>query len=427
MKKKLALMLATLMALIAMAGCSTDSPGSASSSSETEREKISILVRGSETSEKYRATKAISDAFIEGKDLDVEYELINADADYVTKLQLYMNSNTLPDVFGCPNGPLSKAARDMNALVDVGAELKRINQYDNMNVAVLDFLKDAEDGNVYLFPEALYCEYFMYRKDKFQEYGLEVPKDWDEFKSVCETLKSKGEIPLLVGGQENWLLLRYLSFPPWRVSQDEFIMDYNRNEAKFADSEVAKYGVNLLYDMGQAGYFQPGFASTDYTAASDLFFGGTGCIMYANSGMIKNSHELYANGQLGFFPVPDMPGQENMKTNVPVHGGFGTAFNAQTYDDTMKVFFEFMCENYGDACYEEGEVFSPFKGEPPAGLDPIFYELYPMFENAEASWVSWDDKLDSAVLTQMVDAVQQLAQGTITPDDFIGQADTSVK
>ena len=93
----------------------------------------------------------------------------------------------------------------------------------------------------------------------------------------------------------------------------------------------------------------------------------------------------------------------------------------------MKEFFEFMCENYGEACYEVGEVFSPFKGEPPEGLDPIFYELYPMFEKAEQSWVSWDDKLDSAVLTEMVDSAQQLAQGTINPDQFIEQADTWVK
>ncbi|MFQ7551442.1 MAG: extracellular solute-binding protein [Blautia marasmi] len=73
-----------------------------------------------------------------------------------------------------------------------------------------DFFKDAEDENVYLFPESLNCEFFLYRKDVFEKYDLEVPKTWDDFLNVCQTLKEKEEIPLIVAGKENWQLMRYL-------------------------------------------------------------------------------------------------------------------------------------------------------------------------------------------------------------------------
>ena len=53
---------------------------------------------------------------------------------------MYINSDTLPDIFGCPNGTLSKACKDIDALVDLGAELDRNGYADKMNGAVRDFL-----------------------------------------------------------------------------------------------------------------------------------------------------------------------------------------------------------------------------------------------------------------------------------------------
>ncbi len=431
MKKLVALALAGIMLLAALlTGCnngsSANSDNSADSSAKSngDRKKITVLLRDSETSNKYIMFKKLLTEFSKEKGLEEpEFELVSGDADYVTKLQLYINSNALPDIYGCANGALSKAAKDINAIVNIGGELERIGMKDDMNGAVYDFFKDAEDGNVYLFPESLNCEFFLYRKDIFDEYGLQAPETWNEFLNVCKILKEKGETPLIVAGKENWQLMRYLSFAPWRMTKDQFIMNYINQKEKFSTSKAAQEGANLLYTLGTEGYFQGGYLSTDYTAATDLFFGGTGCMWYSGSGQISQASEMYADGQLGFFPVPDVDGEENMKTNVPIHGGFGTAFNAQTYDETMKDFFRYMCENYSAACYNEAKVFSPFNDEIPEGLDQMFYDLQPLFASADDAWVSWDDKLDSATLTNLVDEQQRLAYGRVTPEEFEAAAD----
>ncbi|MCQ5187688.1 hypothetical protein, partial [Streptococcus parasanguinis] len=65
-----------------------------------------------------------------------EFELVSSDADYVTKLQLYINSNALPDIYGCANGALSSAAKDIDAIVNIGDELERIGMKGDMNGAV---------------------------------------------------------------------------------------------------------------------------------------------------------------------------------------------------------------------------------------------------------------------------------------------------
>ena len=65
--------------------------------------------------------------------------------------------------------------------------------------------------------------------------------------------------------------MRYLSFSPWRVTGSEFIEGYQAGTDSFSDNESAKYAVNLLSDLGTKGYFEPGFASVDFTSACNLF------------------------------------------------------------------------------------------------------------------------------------------------------------
>ena len=347
MKKVLSLAMTAAMTASLLTGMGAVT-ASAKKSDDGKRTKITALLKGTESTEQYKTFDYLLKNFCDEKGLDYEIELVNDMQDYFTKLQMYINSDTLPDIFGCPNGTLSKACKDIDALVNVG-------------------------------------------------------------------------------GSDAWQLMRYLSFSPWRVTGPEFIEGYQAGTDSFSDNESAKYAVNLLSDLGTKGYFEPGFASVDFTSACNLFFGGSGAIFYTGSGQISLAEEMYDNGELGFFPVPDTEGMDNMSTNVPVHAGFAEGFNKATYDDTMQEFFDYMCENFTDACYNQAQVFSPFNEELPEGLPQLYYDTQPMFEDAETAWTSWDDKLDSDVMTKIVDEQQQLAQGIIKPDEFIKTCDSLVK
>lgn len=410
------------------AASESDAPADSQTPAEptSDRKKITALMRSSESQETYRIWGTLLDEYADQNGLETEFELVPQDSDYVNKLQLYISSDQLPDFYGCANGTFSRAAKDIGGIVNIGEELKRIGKYEDMNQAVIDFFADADDGEMYLFPNALYAEFFMYRKDKFEEYGLEAPKTWDEFVQVCAALKEKGETPVIVGGAENWQIMRYLSFMPWRVTHDGFIMGYIDQTDSFAQNEAAQKSVNLVSTMGAQGYFQDGFVSTDWTSAVSLFFGGTGCMFYSGGGQIDQASEMYAAGQLGIFPVPDVGGMDNIQTNVPVHGGFGNAFNAKTYDETMQGFFAYACERYHEITYANG-VFSPFNYDMPEGLPPMFYDVKPLLDNANQSWVSWDDKLDSATLTSMASAQKELALGMMTPEEFMADMDATIQ
>ena len=118
--------------------------------------------------------------------------------DYFTKLQMYINSDTLPDIFGCPNGTLSKACKDIDALVNVGDELERNGYDEKLNGAIRDFLTDADDGNLYLFPQGLYCEYFMYRKDIFEKAESKMLRQHGKnLKKIARKLQIRARFRLL--------------------------------------------------------------------------------------------------------------------------------------------------------------------------------------------------------------------------------------
>lgn len=231
-KKTIAMLLAAVMSVSAvLTGCGQSSGGAGTSgetaehnapeaqgdSSDTvpdtgERTKITALLKGTESTEQFQVFDHLLSNFCQENGLEYEIELVNDMQDYFTKLQMYINSNTLPDIYGCPNGTLSRACLDIDAMVDVGAELKRNGYYDKMNGAIIDFLTDADDGNLYLFPQGLYCEYFMYRTDLFEQAGVtDAPTTWAEFEEACQKIAATGEIPVIVGGSDAWQLMRYLS------------------------------------------------------------------------------------------------------------------------------------------------------------------------------------------------------------------------
>lgn len=291
-KKALALVLATAITATLFTGAGTETVSA--KGKDGERTKITALLKGTESTEQFLVFDHLLSEFCDDKGLDYEIELVNDMQDYFTKLQMYINSNTLPDIFGCPNGTLSAACKDIDALVDVGAELERNGYGDKLNGAVRDFLTDGEDGNLYLFPQGLYCEYFMYRKDIFEKAGIEkTPETWEEFKTACEKIAEQDEIPVIVGGSDAWQLMRYLSFAPWTVTGADFITGYQEGTETFTENQAADYAVNLLSELGTKGYFEPGFASVDFTSACNLFFGGTGAIFYTGSGQIGLAEEMY--------------------------------------------------------------------------------------------------------------------------------------
>lgn len=415
-----------------MAGCSnnegvtTNSNSIQGGKSDGSGRHIKIMSQASESTDTHKVWVDILDRFCEeNPGVTYECELIPNHDQYFEKLRLYIASGDLPDIFKCPNGPISNQLIEKNQLVNVGEELKKIERYDSLNPAMISFLENENDNNLYLFPEGRFAEMFWYWTEDFEALGLEEPGNWDEFLEVCAALKDNGKQPAIIAGKESWQLLRYLSFIPWRTTHAGFINSFKTADASYLESSEAMRGAELLATMG-ANYFQPGFTNTDFTDSLNMFLGHQGTIYYAGSDQLANFKDLYEKGEIAYFPVPESEGQENIPSNFPVHAGLAYGFNANTYDETMQKFFEFLAENYNDTCYNVGNVFSPFDLEVPDGMSQLVYDIAEDLEKVDDSWVSWDDKLDSATTVTMGDMAGELGIGMVNPEEFAKEMDKAV-
>ena len=95
MRKMVSLALTAAMTAGLMTGM-----GALTASADSERTKITALLKGTESSEQFQTFDYLLKNFCDEKGLDYEIELVNDQQDYFTKLQMYINSDTLPDIFG---------------------------------------------------------------------------------------------------------------------------------------------------------------------------------------------------------------------------------------------------------------------------------------------------------------------------------------
>ncbi|WP_378945547.1 ABC transporter substrate-binding protein [Mesorhizobium sp. ANAO-SY3R2] len=98
------------------------------------------------------------------------------------------------------------------------------------------------DGKIYCVPVNIHSWQWLWLSNKaFEDAGVAVPKNWDEFVAAAPALEAKGIVPLAVGGQ------------PWQTSgafdvlllsvggTDTFLKVYKDKNAEFAAGpEVAK-------------------------------------------------------------------------------------------------------------------------------------------------------------------------------------------
>lgn len=178
---------------------STGSSTAASSAAATGEEMTLSVMMISES-----ATKQFVEEFdVPGKfkemypNVTVEFELIKGDTLNVLKMR--EQADELPDVI----------AGQMDWRFTLKDKLEPLNDLESVknNLYAAD---TAIDGNVLAVNYESFYNLTFYRKDIFKEYGLEVPKTWDEFIKVIEAINAKGEyIPLAVGGKDEWPLYPY--------------------------------------------------------------------------------------------------------------------------------------------------------------------------------------------------------------------------
>ncbi|GMQ60558.1 extracellular solute-binding protein [Vallitalea sediminicola] len=134
--------------------------------------------------------------------ITIKYEAINGQT-YHTKLKVALAGNQLPDIFIVHPGN----ARDPFITAEAVSSLN--DTLDNTEIGKKfyeGYLQADEEGDIYSVPfRADMAEVMFYNKKIFNEVGIDVPKNWEEFKNAVIAIREKGYAPIGLGNKDRWM------------------------------------------------------------------------------------------------------------------------------------------------------------------------------------------------------------------------------
>lgn len=357
--------------------------------------------------------------------IDIQY--IADKPAYLQKIKTLVASNEAPDMFNLDTDPYAIKLLDQGIVVDLSETLDKYGLKDVFLPAPLGW-GTTKDGRQVAMPIDFSIEVFWYNKKMFEEAGVTIPKTHSEFLEVCEKLKNAGYTPISVSGKDNWEILRYLLMVTYRYGENDFLYDLAQGKQKM-DSEIGRKAAGFVQELGTK-YFQSGFASTDYTGASNYFTGGSAAMYYIGTWDLPFMQDDQLSddmkGNIGYFLLPTVDeGEPVGKSNFISNSTMPIAFGADKFDSETERFIEFYANHISEAT--SGLAFSPSVNGTLPNETELTKAIYEDMQKSSGSIKLFDIELDPATNELIGKEVVSLALGDISVDEFCSRVDASIE
>ncbi|MBQ3423836.1 MAG: extracellular solute-binding protein [Clostridia bacterium] len=180
----------------------------------------------------------------------------------------------------------------------------------------------TEDGTVYGVPGSVCYGGFFYNKAIFEQCGVEVPKTWDEFMTVCQTIADAGITPIAFGIKDSWMVAEYLSatIVPMTTGGKEWHTKLMNREVDYNDPGYIKH-FEWIKQLAQ--YFPEGYEGIGYDDMQMMFCAEMAAIYPVGTfelGVIEGANP---DLDLGWFYMPGETADEEESINFGAIMGYG--------------------------------------------------------------------------------------------------------
>lgn len=405
-RRMLAGLLVSAMTMTTLAGCgggSQDS-GTTAAPAETTAAAATAAAGGSETTTAETSAEAGGEAIVSGP---TELTFIFADGDEGAKASMNEIVNRFneayPDItvtIEPGNGgayseflktkdsvgefPDIMEMRDTAMYVRAGKLEPLSEEIQSMFLNTMKF-----DGQVYAVPlGGENTNGIIYNKKYFDENGFTEPATYDEFITLCQAIKDKGDMaPLVVGGQDIWHMGFWFhkAYNDQVLSQDrEFIKHCYDGSKDFSDPAIKATFEEMKTIMQFA---QDGWTSTPDAQITTFLVSDMAAMMYSGTHMFSQIAQADPNFEMGWFAVPSPDGKTRL---VGGAGVGGLAISAESAKDADKkaageafIKFFYAPENYKVYCERLSAI--------PATVDQPELDVLPVFQEVIDATVAADD------------------------------------
>ena len=296
------------------AGESEEGPGEAAALGD-EEVTVTILCAYASEDPHGQYVYEYADKFMEQyPNITVEVTAISSNDIYTKLAAMATSPDDLPTLF-------FTSVDQAPSLFDIGLMEDLKGQLDDTTMnSFANGIVDActLDGQLAFYPIDVQPLAVIYRKDKFDEAGLSVPKTWDDFLECAKTLTvdvdGDGQIDewgfSMVGSNNSSGQSRFQSFL-WSQNIKQVTND-NGEWVTDLDSDEFLKAFTFWTDMNnEYGVVPTGITEVDYATAANYFaMGQTNMILSGSNALgVAYANNPDLEGKLGSFPLPgDYPG-----------------------------------------------------------------------------------------------------------------------
>lgn len=351
MKVKHVLLLSVLTCMFVLAGCQKTE----STSTEEKPQVVTMLLQQSRN---FPGLNLMIEKLKTEENITVDVQVV-PDDEAVNMIKMKLNSGESPDLIDFNIPAIYDIINPERNFADLSAEPWVQNLVIPANVT-------AQDGKIYGFPflSVPGVHGFIYNKDIFAECGIAVPKNWNELLAACETLKSKGDVPIFMP-KDSWV--------PQILMTDNFVKALGtdgvktfkekvmRNEAKW--NEVPEFVTVLdnYLDLFKKGYVNDNYTSATYDDAIVAVANGKAAMHFNGDFFASSVIQANPNANIGMFTVSMIDGVDTVSQNMS-SAGFVVYKNSKNLETVKKILNLWSTPEYANLYFADRPAFPAFKG-----------------------------------------------------------------
>ncbi len=341
----------------------------------------------------------------------VEYRAFPAD-NYETNLTTGLAGSQGPDVVQLQAYGILQKHIEAGSLVALdNNNVPGLSTFDNF---LLDGARGVKDSKVYGVPFAIQTAHVFYNKKIFAELGLSVPTTWEEFLSICDTLKGSKYFPLAWNFKDTWETPLYHEiFGASAYGGADFQTKFLSGQVKLTDPA---YIASLDRLVQLKPYLPSGFTALGYSDATTTFASGKAAMLPDGIWNVVGIKKVAPSIDLGIFPVPPNSGSSfKATTTTYVDGSFGASVKSTHPKESLDLLSWMTTKEFGQLYSDVLGQLSAVPGVTPQ--DPILNEAQQAATDSPNPYLCYS-KLNGGTPScdeLVTQNVQQLMLGKLAP------------
>ena len=292
----------------------------------------------------------------------------------------------------------------------------------------------AEDGKIYSMPITGFSGVMgaIYNKDVFHDLGMEIPKTYEEFLNVLDTVKNSGKeiTPLYLSFKDTWTS----QIGPMIYFADaldekcgEVYEKLNTNQLKFADVPEYKQALLDFQELFTKEYVNADFTVGTYDTSKEEVANGKAAMILSGEYAVNDILTNYPDANIGMFPVPY--NDVNKILTAQYVYGLIIPKDTKNAENAMDFLNKLSQPEFLTLYLNANSVNSPFKDVSSDNINSVLQEMYDTYLNTGNYVVQVGDIISNfGSLNDDVifPAYAQLALGE-EADNVIGQIDSGMQ